>query len=162
VSVKQVVLSKEDFPPLSPDGEYLLKYRIVSEDKNRSSHWSPIYKLDVTNVWDPERSEFVNLIEPVAADVSITGSSNTVSVTWEKSNLQQKYDIFVSFGVYNVSTSIIAWTDYSYLGSSSTEAYSFLRKAEHTDVRVQIQLAGINKEINSRLDIATIEKTRRV
>jgi hypothetical protein len=151
VSVKQVVLGKEDFPPLSSDGEYLIKYRIVSEDKNRSSHWSPIYKVNVSD-----------FIEPVVADVSISSSSNTVSVTWQKSNLQQKYDIFVSFGIYNVLTSTIAWEDYSYLGSSSTETYSFLRKDEHTDVRVQIQLAGIEKEISSTLDIATVEKTRRV
>lgn len=150
MSVKQVVLSNSDFPPLSSDGEYLLKYRIVSEDKNRSSYWSPIYKVNVSD-----------FIQPVIADVSMSSSSLAVSVTWEKSNLQQKYDIFASFGIYNASTSAIAWTDYAYLASSSTEAYSFLRKEEHTDIRVKIQLAGIEKEINSILEIATVEKTRR-
>ena len=150
MSVKQVVLGKEDFPPLSSDGEYLIKYRIVSEDKNRSSHWSPIYKVNVSD-----------FIEPVTADVSMSSSSLAVSVTWEKSNLQQKYDIFVSFGIYNESTSLISWLDYSYLASSSTEAYSFLRKAEHTDIRVKIQLSGIEKEINSVLSISTVEKSRR-
>ncbi len=31
--------------PSPLDGQYLVRYRVVSEDKNRRSHWSPIYYL---------------------------------------------------------------------------------------------------------------------
>jgi hypothetical protein len=50
MSAKKVIIEKGDLPPLSPNGEYLLRYRIISEDKNRTSHWSPIYTLDLKSV----------------------------------------------------------------------------------------------------------------
>jgi hypothetical protein len=150
VSVKQVIVENQDFPPLSPDGEYLLRYRVVSEDKNRTSHWSPIYKVDVSN-----------FIDPVSGDIRASNDSLGVSVIWGKSELQQKYDVFVSFGIYNVGTSTIAWADYSYLGSSNTETYSFLRGSTHTDIRVKIQLAGIEKAVNPVLNLCTLEKSLR-
>ena len=150
MSVKQVILEAQDLPPLSPDGEYLLRYRIVSEDKNRTSHWSPVYKIDVAS--------FIN---PVVGDIRALDDALGVSVIWGKAELQQKYDIFVSFGIYNVGTSTVVWGDYSYLGSSSTEAYSFLRGLTHTDIRVKVQLAGIEKAINPILNICTLEKSLR-
>jgi hypothetical protein len=150
VSVKQVILESQDFPPLSPDGEYLLRYRVVSEDKNRTSHWSPVYKIDVAR-----------FIEPVSGDIRALEDSLGVSVIWGKSELQQKYDIFVSFGVYNLGTSIVSWSDYSYLGSSNTETYSFLRQEIHTDIRVKVQLAGIEKTVSPTLNICTLEKSLR-
>jgi hypothetical protein len=50
MSAKKVIIEKNDLSPLSPNGEYLLRYRIISEDKNRTSHWSPIYTLDLKKV----------------------------------------------------------------------------------------------------------------
>jgi hypothetical protein len=42
--VKKVIIPIAELPGSSPiaDG-YLVRFRIVSEDKNRVSHWSPIY-----------------------------------------------------------------------------------------------------------------------
>jgi hypothetical protein len=50
MSAKKVTVEKKDLPPLSSNGEYLIRYRIISEDKNRTSHWSPIYTLDSRKV----------------------------------------------------------------------------------------------------------------
>lgn len=150
MSVKQIIVEKQDLPPLSSEGEYLLRYRIVSEDKNRNSHWSPIHKVDVSR-----------FIDDVSGDIRAVDDSLGVSVIWGKSELQQKYDIFASFGIYNLDTSIIAWSDYSYLGSSETETYSFLREEAHTDIRVKIQLAGIERVISPILNICTLEKSLR-
>ena len=44
--IKKVVISKKDIDAVSDDGLYFLRYRIVSEDKSRTSHWSPIYSVD--------------------------------------------------------------------------------------------------------------------
>lgn len=42
--IKKVIIPLSELPADSPilDG-YLVRFRIVSEDKNRTSHWSPIY-----------------------------------------------------------------------------------------------------------------------
>ena len=44
--IKRVVISKKTIDAVSEDGLYFLRYRIVSEDKSRTSHWSPIYSVD--------------------------------------------------------------------------------------------------------------------
>jgi hypothetical protein len=154
MSVKQVIIENKDFPPLSPDGEYLIRYRIVSEDKNRTSHWSPIYKLDATRVWDEEEEEFVSLIKNVDSNIEVTPAG--ILITWGEQNKAPLYDIFVSFKVGG------AWQLYSYFGSSALNYYSFeqpIRPAaigyEATDVRAIIQLAGIEKVVNPTLLIST-------
>ena len=154
-----MTIEKKDFPPLSPDGEYLLRYRIISEDKNRTSHWSPIYKLDLTNFWDGE--EFVNLITPVFGDLQISNVDRAINTFWEASAIASSYDVFVSFGIYNVGTSAITWGSYAYHGSSNSTSYSFLRPEAVTDIRVKIQLSGIEKEVNPTLTICSLEKSRR-
>ena len=43
-TIKKFRLSTTDLPPISSVTEgYSLRYRIVSSDNNRTSHWSPIY-----------------------------------------------------------------------------------------------------------------------
>ncbi len=41
--IKNVVIPVEELPPLQ-DGQtnYIIRYRVVSEDKNRSSAWTPL------------------------------------------------------------------------------------------------------------------------
>jgi hypothetical protein len=76
MSVKKVTIAKKDLPPLTPNGEYLIRYRIISEDKNRTSHWSPIYTLDSRRVIKgPDETE--PDLTFAAADISTT--SNLIS-----------------------------------------------------------------------------------
>jgi len=84
LSVKQAIIESQDFPPLSPDGEYLLRYRVVSEDKNRTSHWSPVYKIDVAR-----------FIDDVSGNLLV--NENLITIAWGTANLKPSYDIFVKF-----------------------------------------------------------------
>jgi len=45
--IKQVKIPVKNIPAVGIDNKYLIRYRIVSDDKNRVSHWSPIYKVSV-------------------------------------------------------------------------------------------------------------------
>jgi hypothetical protein len=150
MSVKKVTIEKKDLPPLSPDGEYLLRYRVISEDKNRTSHWSPIYALNA-----------LPFIEDVSGDLQISNSSLAITAVWEESSLNSSYDIFVSFGIYNAETSNIVWENYVYSTSLTAQSYSFLRTADVTDVRVKIQLSGIQKTLSPNLEICSLEASRR-
>jgi hypothetical protein len=143
MSAKQVVIENKDFPPLSPDGEYLIRYRIISEDKNRTSHWSPMYRIDAKP-----------FIQDVDSNIEVTPAG--ILITWGEQNKAPLYDIFVSFKVGG------AWQLYSYFGSSALNYYSFEQPIrptaigyEATDVRAIIQLAGIEKVINPTLLIST-------
>jgi hypothetical protein len=141
LSVKKVNIEKKDFPPLSPNGEYLLRYRIISEDKNRNSHWSPVYKLDATP-----------FIQDVDSNIEVTPAG--ILITWGDQNKAPLHDIFISFKIGGT------WQSYFYHGSSALSYYTLeqpIRPAAigygATDVKAVIQLAGIEK---TRNDILTI------
>jgi hypothetical protein len=82
MSVKKVTITKKELPPLTPNGEYLLRYRIISEDKNRTSHWSPIYTLDLRRV----------IKGPDETDPDLTFAASNVSTT---TNLISKQHTFI-------------------------------------------------------------------
>jgi hypothetical protein len=55
--VKKVVIPKSKLPAYSGENQsYIVRYRIVSEDKNRNSHWSPQYKLPVSPQLDKTKN----------------------------------------------------------------------------------------------------------
>jgi hypothetical protein len=147
MSAKKVTIEKKDLPPLSPNGEYLIRYRIISEDKNRTSHWSPIYTLDAKD-----------LIEDVTSNIEVTPSD--IIVTWGDANKASLYDIFVS---YKISST---WSSYFFHGSSPIHTYGFLQPSDEddigygaTDIRITVQLAGIEKNTSPTLTISTAEKS---
>ena len=86
VNVKKAVLPSSDLPPVNKDNEYAYRYRIVSEDRNRTSSWSPIKIIPA-----PE-------VTMVDGDVTVSGASNNViTVTWSNENNRSNYDIFTKF-----------------------------------------------------------------
>ena len=43
--IKKVIVQKKNLPSISgTNNKYIIRYRIVSEDRNRTSHWSPQHK----------------------------------------------------------------------------------------------------------------------
>jgi hypothetical protein len=53
--IKKAIIQSTNLPePLISQGQYLVRYRIVSEDRNRRSHWSPIYYIDPISSGDEE------------------------------------------------------------------------------------------------------------
>jgi hypothetical protein len=46
-NIKKLRILKSSLPPVDHDTEkYNVRYRVISEDRNRTSHWSPIYNSD--------------------------------------------------------------------------------------------------------------------
>jgi hypothetical protein len=42
---KKVRILRKDLPNATIDGKYVLRYRVVSEDKVKTSQWSPIHSI---------------------------------------------------------------------------------------------------------------------
>lgn len=144
MSVKKVTIEKKDLQTRTPKNEYLVRYRIISEDKNRTSHWSPIYTIKA-----PDK---------INVDSSITVTPKDILITWGTDNDVALYDIFINFKVSGT------WTGYFYKGSSSTHSYSFLVPSKSTeigylatDIEISIQIAGIERTKNPLLTISTTE-----
>lgn len=71
-------------------GEYLIRYRLVSEDRNRISHWSPQYSVPPVSR-ETSSGTNINFIDT---------SNSTLSVVWDipgNSDLEV-FDVYVAWG----------------------------------------------------------------
>lgn len=126
--IKKLTIPKNQLPPVNDDNEYYLRYRIISDDKNRSSHWSPIFSAAASE------------IQSVSGELIVNGDSSTA--IWGDENNRPKYDVFVKFD----------GGSYAYHGTTPIHTYSFLNTGT-TNVRVAVQVEGINKQRNTSLTI---------
>jgi hypothetical protein len=89
--IKKVTIKKQEFPALVKLAEdtygHFLRYRVVSEDKNRFSHWSKMTPLTVFSA--------DSLPPQVDGALNITESS--IAIVWDDEVNRPRYDIFVKF-----------------------------------------------------------------
>jgi hypothetical protein len=89
--IKKVTIKNQEFPALVKltDDTYghFLRYRIVSEDKNRFSHWSKMTPLTVFSA--------DSLPPQVSGALNLTDSS--IAIVWDDEVNRPRYDIFVKF-----------------------------------------------------------------
>jgi hypothetical protein len=131
LNIKKVFITNDKLGAIGAGNTYLLRYRIVSEDKNRFSHWSSIYQISGDTV------SHNNI-----GDLNIIG--NTISVTWSDTKVRNSYDIFVAFD--NSSS------DPVYKSTVNNNTYSFL-KTGTTNVKVIVQVGSMDKVIDPDLKI---------
>ena len=127
--IKKVIIRKALLPALDHDKVgYVFRYRIVSEDKNRTSQWSPInLVLD-------------DSITAVAGAVQV--STSVISAVWGDELNRPKYDVFV--GVDGATA--------TYHGTTTTHSYQFI-KTGTTNVRVIIQVESSEKTLKANFQI---------
>jgi hypothetical protein len=128
-NIKKTRILKSALPAIDHDTlKYNTRYRVISEDKNRTSHWSPIYNSNGTNI--------------IGTSGALSITEEIITAVWGDENFHPGYDIFVSF-----DSSAFFWH-----GTSSVHSYSFLNEGTAT-VRVKIQLVSSKKEIKAGLGI---------
>ena len=132
MAIKKAIILKSSLPAINSNTSgYAVRYRIVSEDKNRTSHWSPI--VDTNSVQ----------IQSVSGALSIT--STIITAVWGDELNRPAYDIFVKFD----SGAFV------YHGTSTVHSYSFLNTGT-TSVHVKVQVASSIKEIVKHSNIPII------
>lgn len=158
-NIKKNIILKKDLPSVIGDNSmltYSIKYRIVSEDKNRVSHWSPIHSIAASNTgdetgFDPLDPENTSIPHTIHIDKSI----HSVSMSWtmpsllilnpteEQKLLQSTQASIKSFDIYvqwqlDVDNS---WTEWTWFGTVNSNnflmTYPHPSDATHIKVRVQ-------------------------
>ena len=128
-NIKKLRILKASLPPIDYETlKYNTRYRIISEDRNRTSHWSPIYNSDGVSL--------------VVTNGAVSRAGNVITAVWEDQNDFSEYDVFVKFDS----------NDFFYHGKSKVHSYSFL-KTGTTTVRVKVQIVSSKKEIKAALNI---------
>ena len=93
--IKKTRIKREDLPSINADVEgYVLRYRVISEDKNITSHWSPVETLIpgysfVSGTLEHSKAGGINTI--AWTPVNINKNSQYVATAHE-------YDIWVRWG----------------------------------------------------------------
>jgi hypothetical protein len=97
IDIKKVIIPKDSLPSINADeGKYVVRYRIVSEDRNRISHWSPQYFISPIAL---EQGQFYT--------INIVTTSTFVTATWKRSVddpeadtelYNQIFDVYVAWG----------------------------------------------------------------
>jgi|688.fasta_scaffold256662_4 hypothetical protein len=129
--IKKVIVPKSMLKEI--DGEtnsYLIRYRIVSEDKNRSSHWSPIFYLEY-----PPFSISRGKTEELG---------DVVALSWEDATNRPQYDIFVKYDFD---------TDYRFLTTTTNKNFNIFREANSVSLRAKVQVSATIKQIYNNLVI---------
>jgi hypothetical protein len=122
-NIKKITVKRSSLPPVDHDSQkYNIRYRIISEDKNRSSHWSPIYNSIGSDI--------------VITSGAISKTQQIITAVWEDQNSSSTYDVFVKFDS----------NQFVYKGIATGHSYSFANQGT-TSVRVIIQAVSSKKEI---------------
>ena len=128
--IKKAIILNNNLPPVNSSNGYLVRYRIISEDRNRVSHWSPISEV------------IADLPSPVNG--AVTYADGVVSIVWDDVLNHPEYDVFVRFDQNSEG--------YRYHGTSSVHSYSLLNEGT-TQIDVTVQIASSSKIPSPILEI---------
>lgn len=79
-TIKKFKTPIENLPPLSSVTEgYSVRYRVVSSDKNRTSHWSPVYLLQPGYTF-------------VAGSIAFHKAGSIASIVWDSVEVTKIYE----------------------------------------------------------------------
>lgn len=129
-NIKKVIISKSDLPAI--DGNtfsYNVRYRLISEDKNRTSHWSRIYNIDATSQIPVAPFSYSYIKETVNTEL---GTNTAIRLNWNipTTYVGSTFDIFVKRDA----------GAYSYQGTSFTNTYVVLRESTETSITILVQM----------------------
>jgi hypothetical protein len=128
--IKKIRIKKDSLPPMDAiENGYVFRYRVVSEDKNRYSHWSPILTLVPGYTFD------TGIINHV-----VSGNINTI--VWDSVSIIKNTKIIATENTYDVW---IRWDrgdngDWIYKGRLNSTTASLITP---TDYKINNSLQGV-------------------
>jgi len=142
--IKKVIIPKSELPGflakkyedengnLVEITQYILRYRFISEDKNRTSHWSPSYRISSEDT--PQ--EILN-------SMVIDTSNRVVSLTWQPQPSVSGYYIYVC---WNNNLNGNGDPDWQYYATTTSPSYSIVYPIDKIHIKVAVQVSTIPLE----------------
>jgi len=131
-AVKKVVIPRSQLIPVDGSSQTLVRFRIISDDRNRFSEWSSIFSVTT--------GEEISLTAARFASASL---GSIVTIAWDGLPSGISLDIFISED----------GEDMTYSGTTSDNRYIFIRSAEADTYQFSIQVSSINKAYEESLQI---------
>jgi hypothetical protein len=133
-NIKKVIIKQSDLPPLMVENQgYVFRYRIISDDKNRRSHWSPIKNI---------KPEFTFVAKTINHDKA--GAINTV--VWDAVTIKKGTNTIKQADSYDVW---LKWhrgdnADWIHHGTINNNSFSIVTPSTYTISDVE-QVSAPNK-----------------
>ena len=128
--IKNVIIKKDLLGKVTSSNSRVVRFRLVSEDKNRKSAYSKIFIA----------GSDVVVIGP--GDINKVGNTILVNWTTGQASIQITYDIFVGFDGATPT----------YLDSTGSKSYSFLKNGTQS-VRVIVQISSTSPQLADYLEV---------
>jgi hypothetical protein len=131
--VPRLVIPVTELPPVSSSAQHVVRFRIVSEDRNRVSDWSPIFLLDSVGQI-PSASTSYKLVESGSSPKLLTLTWNGGYIPTYK-NLDEGYhDVFVKWD----------GGEFEYLGRQTGNFFSTAAKSGASTAQFLVQVGSYN------------------
>ena len=172
--IKKVVIPNTSLPYVDFDDNdlfYNIRYRVISEDRNRISHWSKVYKI----IMPPTTDADLPYTSATRIHVNKVGSSpKTIIVTWShpleselnpdpaKAQLERifdavsVFDVWIRWSTLNTPspTNPADWAvDWTYFTTVSADTFSILKPSAYNAIGVAIQIPTVEKSRDTRLTL---------
>lgn len=140
----KIVIKKDELPPISADDEgYNLRIRLVSQDRNRVSFWTPLLTVEA-----PAVTEI-----PCLINIVNTGTGKLINLSWDDPNNSKEFDIYVRWRM----TPSGPLSDWTYKGSTFSNTWSLLDPGAHTFI-VAVQKVSYPKIYAQRYALFTSDE----
>ena len=149
LNIKKVTIPKEELPSIDGSSfSYNIRYRIVSDDKNRSSHWSRVYNLDAAT--DVTGTNLIPSLDYNYVKENANNASGPVKVVRLSWIIPVDYANFKIFDIFIKRKISGVWdASYSYLGTASTNNYTITELGTETQIQVLVQTPTYPKAIST-------------
>lgn len=123
--IRKVIIPKSSLPEISGENQnYVIRFRVVSEDKNRSSHWSTKYRLPVPSV------------DQIDYRVAVEQSHDMVTAVWVPAvGTKSEFDVYVKWDN----------EEWQFVSTVFTTTYSTIIKTDATHVQIAVQVPTFPK-----------------
>jgi hypothetical protein len=135
-ATKKVTIPVKDLPAMLPSGKHLVRYRVVSEDKNRVSAWSPIYSIGIPAI--------TKAIESIATTGTVVTYTTEIPHKFSVGDIVSIADTDPSEYSHNSVTVIAPVTSLTFsIASTDTEAYvGYGRVNSGAEIRKSLSVSG--------------------
>lgn len=97
-NIKKFRIPITDMPPISSITKgYNVRYRVISSDRNRSSHWSPVYLIEPEYIFVPDQ-------------IGYTKSGSVVNIDWDAVTILKSTSSVTSINNKELTTNIATLT----------------------------------------------------
>lgn len=145
-NVKKVRVSSVDLPPFGAIEEgYTIRYRVISDDRNRFSAWSPFYFLAKPNSLTLNQT-FINDGDYIS---TVGATRQQLNLIWEPQSDSgvTQYDIYLR----TAYTDPIADSVWTYFGTVSNTIFNMIIPSGVNEIDAVVQIPTPEKIYNTSL-----------